>query len=814
MVRKHFSRFSDGLASIRMSSLKPRYLTSALGALALAMLLASCTPTKLYKPTTVDYRDEAGGVLLSVNSVGRWEQVADAMQPKFNLANGDDALSKVLPTTARIQQQLLNAFGFSLGLGLPQSFRESVATRTASESQTTTVAGGQTTTGASSNLGNTSTTTATTKPGVAPTAPSGTLAGGELPSGMAPGSDLGLDPLLQYRAAASLYQAVQLMNREVELAAKRNKYVPYMVRMQLATIPYRRHLPYDVHAQVEFFPSRDTLSIRNADNETRLPYVVPLIVTDDLEQAIKSSTAEVARQLGLAVNLMVQGVGGNVGAKSESRNRESVLAADVNSLLTVARLNDSGIYIRLGAANEATGGYSLVGRTYDIALLLLVPDDYFDTQNAADTGWSGSDSLPPRIVDTSGKKRVAKSEPSMSQASTSPSEASEPRVVLSVITHTDFRDASSGVLLKERRDVTLVGQVDTAFERTLKIRYPKMFAAWSHKTQDDKLNIAWKLITPIQTSEYARFYLATNSIILDPYATDGVVSGPLPKEKCTIRDGESDPHPENNGYRLSCISEGYLRALWGYLAAAMIESSTKSASVELPVLSDIVIPMQTALMRDDGKEKLDIVLRDVSGITPRGISAKLVLTNSDGKSYEFPAETISPDPSTGTLALQFPSPAKWKLGKILLERSHLFVEPRTCPFGRACATDKIADHSFNVLLAESPSDKPKPGFDLRASTKEIVVDKGAGTIKLVFDNFKDDSAVLTWIGAEVKSAKDSGGATVVIALDKITVKAATVLILEIQNAKPDGKVTFTAAGSRDGKKTGEETKEFSVVAGK
>ncbi len=769
-VRPQFSLFWDRLASIKMSSHKPRYLTSVPVALAVTMLLASCsmTPTRS-TPSTVDYRDEAGGVLLSVNSVSRWEQVADVMQPKFNLANGDAALSKVLPVTARIQQQILDAFGVSLGLG------------------------------------------ANTKTGVAPTVSSGTPAGGEFPSGAASGGDLGLDPLLQYRAAASLYQAVQLINREVEHAAKRKGYIPYMVRMQLAAIPYRRHLPYDVHAQVEFFPSeRMQLPIPGI----KLPYVVPLIVTDDLEQAIKSRAAEVARQLGLAVNLMVHGVGGNIGANAENRDRESVMAPDVNSLLTVARLNDNGIYIRLGAANEATGGNSLVGRTYDITLLLLVPEAYFRTgNNTLETGASGSSDSPPTALVAKGKNLVLNNKSWISETNTSQTDDLEPPT-LSVITHTDFRDTSSGVLLKERQDLSLVGEVDSAFERTLRIRYPNMFAAWSLKTQDEKLNIFRRLVGPIQTSTYEKFYDAAREIILRPAGTQGKALDTLPKEQCAIRDDKSTQNSADNDYRLACINGGYLHSLWAYLASTMVESATKSASFELPVPPDIVIPKQTALMRDDGKEKLDIVLRNVSGITAGGISAVLQLMNSTGKSYEFPAETIGPDPATGTLALQFPSPAKWKLGKIVLEQSHLYVQPSLCTFGRGCATDKIADHAFDLLLAEAPSAKPKAGFDFRASTNKIEVAKGAGTVKLVFDNFKDDSAVLTWSGAEVKSAKDPGGAAVAIALDKITVKAATVLTLEIQNANPDDKVTFKAVGWKNGKETGDETKDFSVIPGK
>jgi hypothetical protein len=813
-VRKYFSRSSDRLAPVRMTRHSSCCLTTGLAVLAAMTVLVSCKTTELYKPATVEYSDEAGGVLLAVNSVSRWEQVADAMQPKFTLASGEAALSKVLPVTARLQQQMLDAFGLSLGLGLPQSFRESVRTRTANESQTSTVAGDQTTNSGTSGSGYSTATTATTKPGAAPTAPTGTPAGGELPSATAPGSDLGLDPLMQYRAAASLYQAVQLINREVELAAKREGYVPYMVRMQLTTIPYRRHMPYDVHSQVEFFPATKTLPFRMADGKTRLPYVVPLIVTDDLEQAINSRAAEVARQLGLALNFMMQGVGGNIGANLQSRDRESIFAADINSLLTVARLNDNGIYIRLGAANEATGRYSMVGRTYDIALLLLVPSDYFNVPGGVQTsGQTGSELVAAvQVYSTHEGKEPRDCRPSTSRADTGGDRSRTPPITLSVISHTDLRDASSGAVVEEKRPVTLVEQVDSAFKRTLGTTYKQMYDTWSRTAPEVKLKIRSSLVAPIQTSQYASFYSAAYSIVLDPNSQQGAAINVVSGGKCEIQATESNPRPEENEYRLACISEGYLRSLWTYLASTLIEGSTKSASFELPVLPGIVIPTQTALLRDDGKEKLEVVMRQVSGITSGGISAKLSLY-SDRKCYEFPAEAILPNQATETLTLQFPSPAKWKLGEIDFKRSCLTVEARPCDLGPACAGTRIAS-PFDVLHAAVPPEKSKPGFDLRTTIKEIVVDKGSGTVKLVFDNFKDDSAELTWSGAEVKSAKNSNGDAVEIKLDKITVKATTVLMLEIQNAKPDGKVTFTAVGKKGDKKTGEETKEFSVVAGK
>jgi hypothetical protein len=293
-------------------------------------------------------------------------------------------------------------------------------------------------------------------------------------------------------------------------------------------------------------------------------------------------------------------------------------------------------------------------------------------------------------------------------------------------------------------------------------------------------------------------------------------------DACPIHGNQDEPckpRPDERGgcYRLGCIKTGFLRTLWCYLASTLTGDATLTASVELPLPPHLVIPTQTALMRDDGKERLSIVLRDVTGITPRAISVKLVLKNSDSKSYEFPAEAITPDATTQTLALQFPSPAKWKLGTIDLNQSHLYIEPRPESLGCSYAADKIASHSFDVLLAEAAPEKGKQGFELRAIKNEIVVDKtnGVGSVKLVFDNFTVDNAILTWSGAEVKSAKDSDNIVHTPLLEKLTIKKATVLTMEIQTAKPEGNVTFTATGfNKDGEKIAEETKTFSVVAGK
>ena len=114
--------------------------------LAAARLLSACpdNPIRPQLPPPAS-RDEAAAVLVSVTTVAPWSQVSDAVQPNFTLT-GDGALLQIAPTTARIQEQVLSAFGASLGVGLPQSFGQSTATSTQSSSQNASTTGGVTTT--------------------------------------------------------------------------------------------------------------------------------------------------------------------------------------------------------------------------------------------------------------------------------------------------------------------------------------------------------------------------------------------------------------------------------------------------------------------------------------------------------------------------------------------------------------------------------------------------------------------------------------------------------------------------------------------
>ncbi len=87
---------------------------------------------------------------------------------------------------------------------------------------------------------------------MAPAAPTGTPAGGQLPTAPAPTGGLNLDPVLKYKAAAYLNQEVQLLNQEIDNAAVRECFVPYVVKLKLAVMIYRPYLAYSIHTRMSF----------------------------------------------------------------------------------------------------------------------------------------------------------------------------------------------------------------------------------------------------------------------------------------------------------------------------------------------------------------------------------------------------------------------------------------------------------------------------------------------------------------------------------------------------------------------------------
>ena len=122
-------------------------------------------------------------------------------------------------------------------------------------------------------------------------------------------------------------------------------------------------------------------NMKGVITELRKAYVLPLLVTDNLEGTLRSRSAETLRQLSFALSFLIQGFAGNVGLDKVSDKLKSALGTDINGLLTVGQVNDNSILVRLGAARQPGSDYGIIPRTHNISLLLMVPNEFANGEN-------------------------------------------------------------------------------------------------------------------------------------------------------------------------------------------------------------------------------------------------------------------------------------------------------------------------------------------------------------------------------------------------------------------------------------------------
>jgi hypothetical protein len=314
---------------------------------------------RFVKPFRGTPHEEVGQTHVAVLSVTRWDDYRRQLQPTFELTE-DKALKSAMADTLQTDQSVLDAFAAQLGLklapsgALPAGFKDK---GDAGEETTEPNAAG-----------------AHGTPG-APAEPNG----------------LGVDPHLAYLAATALYQEVKLLNRYIADAAIPKGYKAYVVRTQIASMPHKRGLSYDTYVDLSFFPAPPNKisepdprkvgphanKISEPDPRKVGPRVIPLLVTDQVEAALLSRRAETLRQVALALSAAYAGIGGKVNVDRLMNTIESSLGRNYNSLLTVGRLSNNTLRVRLGARQSpGTNSYEMVAQTHNVSLLLLVPESW------------------------------------------------------------------------------------------------------------------------------------------------------------------------------------------------------------------------------------------------------------------------------------------------------------------------------------------------------------------------------------------------------------------------------------------------------
>lgn len=579
---------------------------------------------------------KAGTLLVSPTMVAPWDEVSATLKPAFALT-GDQAATQVLPTTEAISEQVLSAFGASLAAGLPS---------TSATSQT--IVGG-------ANAGSTSTVTKApgTPPAIVNTLPSAA----SLPAGSAPNTALGLDPTLKYKAANYLLQEVQLLNQEIDNAAARSCYVPYIVKLKLDAANFRPRLPYSIHAHIGFFfngalQSNTRESIGGAIFETPSaelapecraggvnPAVIPFLAADDMQVALRSRAAEAASQIAFGLSALVHGAGIAANASSLHQALTGISSRDLSSSLTVGRESESSLYVTITANNQSSNDPALTSETYDVAVLLLIPRFYFG---------GAYDPQSP---------------------------------IISVSTFSEYRNATSGEILADGSPAALVEQADRIVPLHLTANGLK---TWNSLREQDRYDEAKRLADAIKVGSPEA--LMDRVKCRDKYMPwdENVIS------KLCLGDTAREP----------TFDSRFPSEMWVEFASLLDYDSSKLAMFQAQLPSGVKLPSQQILLNDDGTHPVQAVIGGVSARSAAKLGAFLQVTPFDVKSWKgqkpiaIPAQSLVLDTTAHTLTLTFPSLKKMNI---------TCLSPVVIP-----ARPQIVDNSKQKPVAGKPEKSPDP----------------------------------------------------------------------------------------------------------
>lgn len=327
----------------------------AIVAISLCAALGACT-TNLPepRPVLVGSVAEAGETHISVLSVESWKTAKSALNVKFDI-NASTALAEAIPRTSTYEERLLDIFAANLKVGLPRRSVEGskvtdtegiiTRTRTVTESDGT-VPGDDVIPAPESPDVN-------ALPGLGDTQRTDVLGRN--------------DPLLKYQTARTIQQYVTVLDRVIENAPQIEGYSPYLVTLQVTSLPYSKHQPYDVYVDLSFFP-------KQGHGGAPAPVVYPVLITDNLEGQSVSRAAELVRQIGLAADVLSSGFAGSLGLSSFNARAGAVFGTDLTSTFTVGKSSENSMTVVLGAARNPVSDYAMIRRTHNVSVLMLLPN--------------------------------------------------------------------------------------------------------------------------------------------------------------------------------------------------------------------------------------------------------------------------------------------------------------------------------------------------------------------------------------------------------------------------------------------------------
>lgn len=699
--------------------------------------LASCggANSNLHKPHRVDSQEKAGAITLAATMVAQWEDYVSTLDPEFSLTEAQ-ALAKVIPQTTLIEEKVIDALGAGLSAGLPRT--------STSGTETTSIKDGVTTSSSS---------TTKTKEAGQPPETGGAAAGAGRKASDLPGipddmRKLGQDSMLEYLAATALFQEVKLLSRYVTDAALKENYRPYLLRLQIGVVPYARNQPYDTYMRLAFFTENGT----GAGVE-----VLPLLVTDNLEGTLKSRSVDTIRQLALALSFMTGGFGGSASLNSMQESLNSVLGTDKNSLLTVGRITDNTIQVRLGASREPTAGYAMIPRTHNVTLVVLLHEDL-----------AKSDNKDNRKV--------------------------------TITAQGIFRDAETGRALPQRTVEDDYNNIETLFSKHFsKGELPKVTQNFCYIPGD-------------QCNPETRRRNAMSTLI------GKVIRNDWPKFKETLKNaGWENPLERNlwlevvemltrrqfTGTRVE-LPKSVNPAWPDRTQTVLLLDDTKKMTATLRGGAALTASRLTASL------DIELIDKDATGknvVTNLPLTAEAVALKSGGKSptITFPSLAAWKIDNLNANGSRLKN-ARLTLSSTTEERRLSYIAPTIVEKG-VLLPDALPEYSS--LLYKKISVTPKPVFSMWAAVAGIVAkeDKGSAKIHIKFKKANGkplaSQVEIEVANADLSAARDVDKKTdLTPKLGKVVVSGDTTLALSLENLIPDKAVTIKAVAKNGANQVG------------
>ena len=170
---------------------------------------------------------------------------------------------------------------------------------------------------------------------------------------------------------------------------------------------------------------------------------MPLLVSDDMQMAVKQRSAEASTQIAAALSAMYAGVGAKAQLNAVRQTLNAISSHVTSSTLTIGRTNENTLDAVINPTNLASGEPALAEEPYYVSILVLVPRAYF-----------GGRSYPTPVV-------------------------------LGVRSFTQYRDAKTGQILRSRDDHTPVKQASLIIEPYLTPSARKVWRAHSGEAADE-----------------------------------------------------------------------------------------------------------------------------------------------------------------------------------------------------------------------------------------------------------------------------------------------------------------------------------------